>query len=246
MSVRKSKTFIEMKVSPHTQFDEEVLSRYDSLVNSYIAKIDKASNEDYKERTHNKILNDLRDEYRAIESTLKEFNQFISNIKDECGEDKDKKFETVFYEKFELLNSEGKQIVLTKLTQLAAINKMFGYLATESLKFRKSLYLGSELDTTGLNSEARTNLQWTGKSELEFVQLIYALHEARYLENDQDEITALVKQVAAAFNYKLGRNWQSNHSESINQRNADYESKVFEKLAKAYGRYRERLLNKGN
>ena len=74
------------------------------------------------------------------------------------------------------------------------------------------------------------------------MQLVYALHEAGYLNNDKEEITTLVKEVAQIFNYQLGEHWQSNLSDCINNRNTDYQPKIFEKLVKGFNDYRDKQI----
>ena len=57
-------------------------------------------------------------------------------------------------------------------------------------------------------------------------------------------MTKLVIQMAEIFNLKLGKNWQSNLSKSINKRNLDYIPEIFENVKKGFAKYRDRQLNK--
>lgn len=82
-------------------------------------------------------------------------------------------------------------------------------------------------------------INWTGKrdNKNEFVQLIYALHEAGLINNGTGEITKIVDALAEAFNIKLSKNWQSNHSNSIHRQNRDYEPTIFKTVQEAYQKY---------
>ncbi|MBS1779253.1 MAG: RteC domain-containing protein [Bacteroidetes bacterium] len=87
-------------------------------------------------------------------------------------------------------------------------------------------------------------IQWTGRrdNKNEFVQLIYALHQAGYLNKGQGEITKVVESLAEILQLELGKNWQSNLSASIHKSNWDYEPPIFKKIAKAYQDYAEKLI----
>lgn len=88
------------------------------------------------------------------------------------------------------------------------------------------------------------DLKWNGSSETEFVQFVYGLHHAGFITNAGNTITKIVTEMAEAFNYKLGKNWQSNLSDSIHDRNNDYDPKIFQKMAEGYDRYKDTLINK--
>jgi len=87
-------------------------------------------------------------------------------------------------------------------------------------------------------------VQWTASrdNKTEFVQLIYALHEAGYLNNGTGEITKIVESLADTLSVSLSKNWQSNLSASIHKSNSDYQPPIFGKIATAYGMYAERLI----
>ena len=91
-----------------------------------------------------------------------------------------------------------------------------------------------------------SNLRWLVENETEFVQFVYGLHKAGYLTNTGDTITKIVPQVAEAFNLKLGKNWQSNLSESVHGRNNDYNPEIFGKIAEGYNRYKDEQAKKNH
>lgn len=88
-------------------------------------------------------------------------------------------------------------------------------------------------------------IRWTGEknNKNEFVQLIYALHQAKLINEGKGEITRIVETLAEAFNLQLGHNWQSNLSGSIHKRNRDYEPPIFKTIERAYKDYTSHLLN---
>lgn len=83
----------------------------------------------------------------------------------------------------------------------------------------------------------RSNVKWTGKNKTEFIQLIYALYHSKLINNDTNEITKIVIDIASFFDVELGNNWQSNLSKSKNVRNNDYVPKVFDRIKTAYVNY---------
>ncbi len=87
-------------------------------------------------------------------------------------------------------------------------------------------------------------VKWTGNrdNKNEFVQLVYALHRAGYINHGQGEITKIVESLAATLNVALGKSWQSNLSSSVHKSKNDYEPPVFEKIKKAYLRYADELI----
>lgn len=87
-------------------------------------------------------------------------------------------------------------------------------------------------------------IQWTGSrdNKNDFVQLIYGLHQAGYLNKGSGEITKIVETLADVLKVGLGKNWQSNLSSSIHKSKNDYEPPVFDKIKRAYVRYTDDLV----
>ncbi|MBA3664570.1 MAG: RteC domain-containing protein [Bacteroidetes bacterium] len=82
---------------------------------------------------------------------------------------------------------------------------------------------------------------WTGKKDNknEFVQLIYGLHKAGFINGGDGEITKIVESLAGVFKIDLGKGWQANHSSSIHRANKDYQPPIFDKIRDAYEQYVE-------
>lgn len=88
-----------------------------------------------------------------------------------------------------------------------------------------------------------TNIIPTKENKNEFVQLIYGLYQAGFINHGRGEITKIVEAAAEAFDVKLGPNWQSNHSSSIHKAKRDYEPPVFRKMQEAYRQYADDLID---
>ena len=213
------------KGTPYNQFEREINKKYDALLNEYEIKIEKAQ-DNHKEKVHNNFVTNILVLHRQIQTSLGENSRFIIDLSEALLEDKTKNFESEFNLRFESIKPKNKS-VLQNLAELEAANKLFEFLYSK---------YNSEPE------QAISNIKWQGKTELEFVQLVYALHEAGYLNNEKREITTLVKEMAKMFNYQLGEHWQSNLSDNINNRNTDYQPKIFDKLIKGFNDYRDRQI----
>jgi hypothetical protein len=212
-----------MKESPHCEFESNVLGKYTILFNQYHAKIEK-SHDDYKTIAHNHYVQEILKRHQLLQNSLGINSRFVLEIKETLLEDKSKNYENEFNSKWQLIKFKSKKVLL-ELAELEACDRIY-----ELLKNK----FNSGTDATALFSK----IIWKSKIELEFVQLIYALYEAGYLDNEKSEVTWIVKEVAKLFNYQLGEHWQSNLSDSVNNRNADYQPKIFDKLKKGYDDYR--------
>jgi hypothetical protein len=90
-----------------------------------------------------------------------------------------------------------------------------------------------------------SGIRWKeGATQVDFIQLVYALHESGLLRNEKQQVTKLVEDIAVLFNFKLGNNWQKNYSDNKNNRNHGYEIKIFSELEKSYKNYLIRTLKK--
>lgn len=146
------------------------------------------------------------------------------------------------------LADEKKQLRKFASNERALTKFFVRYLANKELK-NVLPEIFSEV-TAGKNQPKDTSLpdyeiKWTGNKENknEFVQIIYALHAAGRINNGKGEITKIVEELSKAFNLKLGNNWQSNHSNSIHKRRADYEPPIFKEIEQAYKRYELSLID---
>lgn len=142
------------------------------------------------------------------------------------------------------ISAEEKELKELSLSEREMLRFFVRYLAHSDIKKRllklKQEIAGQEpLGRAGVNYTIR----WTGNHKNEFVQLIYALHQAKLINEGKGEITRIVETLAEAFNVQLGHNWQSNLSGSIHKRNRDYEPPIFKTIETAYKEYSSRLLN---
>lgn len=217
-------------LTPYKQFEKLTEKKYKILYNTYQHNFEKAR-EDSKSIAHSNFMNELFNTHKKIQNQLGIQCRFFIDINEELELDKMKTFETEFNQKFKSTKEKNKKSFLDTLSNQFAINKIIEYLR------------GIENETKPHITHKKLNIIWEGK-ELEFVQLFYALKEAGYLKNDKNEITTLIKDVAVAFNFNLGVYWQSNLSDNINNRNTDYQPKIFDKLKQGYNDYRERQIDK--
>jgi len=102
--------------------------------------------------------------------------------------------------------------------------------------------LANEQDESALAPSPKKNTYWIGTEETEFIQLIYALVEAKRLPDTGK--TKMVKDIADFFGLTLSGDWQSNLSKSIHERNSDYVPAIFVELPKAWARYAGRRKDK--
>jgi hypothetical protein len=99
-------------------------------------------------------------------------------------------------------------------------------------------------DEINNKSSKKSAYKWTGSKDNknEFVQLIYALHEAGFIENGKGEITKITESFAEFLNIDLGKHWQSNHSASIHKAKKNYQPVIFDKIKEGYQHYTEKQL----
>lgn len=219
--------------TPYDKFETESKEFCSKELNEYENLMSRCRDE-AKEKIHSEFLNKTLDKLNKKISGLNIYARFFIDLRDELDRDKGKEFSEVFNQRFNLIPSSKKPTILIQLSQLSAYQEMINFLHRESQKY----------DVNRNKQFNNTSIKWIGSIELEFIQLIYALNEAGYLKNEKQQITTLVKDVANAFNLKLGSNWQSNLSDNINNRNADYHPAIFEKLKVSFEKYRSRQIEK--
>lgn len=98
-----------------------------------------------------------------------------------------------------------------------------------------SLFEESQNATVTSNNQ----IKWTGKKDNknEFVQLIYGLHKAGFINEGKGEITKIVESLAGVFKIELGKGWQANHSSSIHKAKFNHQPPIFDKIKEAYVQY---------
>ncbi|QNA46128.1 RteC domain-containing protein [Lacibacter sediminis] len=197
------------------------------MLEKYRETIEQARDES-KLEIHSKELNELYNAHRQQLYKLGKNSRFLIEIDDSLKANKNETFENLFNANILQISKKEGDGVIIDLAQLDAISK-----AISEIRRLTNEYLTEDKKE---NVSKQIELQWKG-GELELVHLVYSLFHAKLLTNGKNQITHLVEQVAEAFNHKLGKNWQINLSESINDRKADYQPKVIEKIVKAYTDY---------
>jgi hypothetical protein len=215
----------------YNSFKIEVEKITQSLHADYNKKIE-LSRENQKEIAHYKFFNKLNEEYQLLQKKLENNSRFFIELENELNADNRLIFEEVFETKLKKLSIKNKPKLLKDLSKLYSLSKMFDYLNEK----HKLNYNSNNCLTENLQ------IQWNGKSELEFVQLIYGLYYSNYLNNKENEVTNLVKQVAKIFNMPLGKNWESNLSDSIHNRSNGYQPKIFQNLIDSFEKHRINLI----
>lgn len=215
-------------------FQKKAETFFNSLLKKYSRNIDNAR-DDGKHLVHSEFMRNVLKHYQDVRKDLGVNNSLLYEVNEECKKDGNKKINEVFEKKLMLTAEKNYPSLIKKLSSLNALDDFIIYLRSEGKKFTEER-LKPEVN--------KPTIIWKGEIELEFVQLIYALNTAGYLNNEKNEITSLVKEVASAFNIKLGKNWQSNLSKSVNNRKQNYIPEIFLKLQTAFEDYRVRQINK--
>lgn len=167
-----------------------------------------------------------------------DMNKIISHIRKSFGEIEDIK---------PLRRIEnGKKITLylsdeEKALKSLALNerKLLKFLIRDTAYREIQKHLPAMFDETEGAPRKEYPVKWTSKKDNknEFVQLIYGLHKAGFINEGKGEITKIVESLAGVFKIDLGKGWQANHSSSIHKAKTDYEAKVFQKINEGYKSY---------
>ncbi|MBE2289394.1 MAG: RteC domain-containing protein [Chitinophagaceae bacterium] len=146
---------------------------------------------------------------------------------------------TIYY-----ANDEDRRFTLLASEKPKLLKFLVRYMATQQIKERLSSLSIKADKTSQAENITLYPVIWTGSrnNNNEFVQLIYGLHEAGYLNEGNGEITKIVESLASILKISLGKGWQSNLSSSVHKSKKDYEPPVFEKIKQAYLRYADDLI----
>jgi hypothetical protein len=146
---------------------------------------------------------------------------------------------TIYY-----ANDEDRRFTLLASEKPKLLKFLVRYMALQQIKERLSSLSIKADKTSQAENITLYPVMWTGSrnNNNEFVQLIYALHEAGYLNEGNGEITKIVESLASILKISLGKGWQSNLSSSVHKSKKDYEPPVFEKIKQAYLRYADDLI----
>lgn len=146
---------------------------------------------------------------------------------------------TIYY-----ANDEDRRFSLLASDKGKLLKFIVRYMAIQQIKERLSLLSIKTDKTSHAENITLYPVIWTGSrnNNNEFVQLIYGLYQAGYLNEGSGEITKIVESLASILKISLGKGWQSNLSSSIHKSKKDYEPPVFEKIKQAYLRYADDLV----
>jgi hypothetical protein len=83
---------------------------------------------------------------------------------------------------------------------------------------------------------------WIGEETTEFVQLMYALIESGRLQSNNK--IEMITNIANFLGIVLAKNWRSNNSKSVHNRNNDYEPSIFKELQQGWQKYNSNQMKK--
>ena len=140
------------------------------------------------------------------------------------------------------LSEEGKALKQLALNDRKLMKFFVRYIANLDIKKRlPDLFSEEKQDIKTRNNPV---VKWTSSKDNknEFVQLIYGLYQAGFINEGKGEITKITEALAEVFDISLGKNWQSNLSASIHKSNNDRQGLIFHKIQEAYKQYTESLI----
>jgi hypothetical protein len=141
------------------------------------------------------------------------------------------------------ISEEDKELKSLVLNERKLIKFLIRYVC--HLEMKKRLQeLFNEAEKPEIKNRQQAIVKWTGSKDNknEFVQLIYGLHQAGFINEGKGEITKIIEALSEVFNIQLGENWQSNHSASIHKVKSDYHAPIFRKIQQAYEAYTNSLI----
>lgn len=237
---------------------ESLVARYSSVIERNIQKrMRTARDKDFTANEIIKLISSIRREFVSNSEIKKMINLFSSHYK--LGEPIDIFFSVVreVYvvksgdsptQQFEDEHDISEYLADEKeeLKQLAADEKKLIRLLVRFVAFQEiEKKLPDILNVSDKNENKERNeqqsIRWTSikNNKNDFVQLVYGLHKAGYLNEGKGEITKIVEALAETFHFDLGKNWQSNLSSSIHKSKNGYEPPIFNKIRQAYQNYAE-------
>jgi hypothetical protein len=213
----------------YTRYQELVKLYYEEIITDYNAKIDKARPDGKSTVHHNFGRERLTQKQNEINSVFHNAGSFMYEIQKIYNEDSTTELESIFNRKINEIKPDKRLETVKLIAEYEACTLMFQKWHKET-----HVYIEYYKNKSATNKENTPQLKWKGKNETEFVHFIYALYDAGYLNNDTNEKTKLIEQVAKAFNFSLTKNWQSKRSKSIAKSNNDYLPEIIKKLTNAF------------
>jgi hypothetical protein len=204
------------------------LKEHERLMNSYNNELEKALEKArHKGVTLGIIEGQYHQLFRKSEQTLidADLNNFFRTYEEALSMDKTLAEEDAFKISFQNCDAECNKenaILLAK---------------HKALKDFKIIIMKKMTETSQSNiSDKKPRIKyWIGTESTEFVQLIYGLIEAGRLQSKNK--TEMVETIADFLGVELAKDWQSNLSKSVHERNNDYEPQIFTDLKNGWGRY---------
>lgn len=240
---------------------ENLVSRYSSVLERNIQKrMKKARDKEFTAGEIRKLVSSISDEFVRSSEIKKMIDLFSSHYK--LGEPIDVFFSVVrdVYvteseelpaQKFEdendisdYLYDEKKELKKLAADERKLIRLLVQFVAFQEIEKKLPDILKLIDKNAGKETISQYPVKWTSikDNKNDFVQLIYGLHKAGYLNKGKGEITKIVESLADTFQVDLGKNWQSNLSSSIHKSKRDYEPPIFNKAKQAYLYYAEDLV----
>ena len=207
-----------------TKYLNEYKVEYDNKLNNAI--------ETKKAMVHRNYLDYLiRDKKIKIEGVLGQKFRIIHKLEEEYGINSSLSKEDIFNQKIEVYPKNEHKKLIENLAKYDVIIKFYDHINKDSPYAIKT----KESEELPINN---TGIKWKeGATKVEFIQLVYALHESGLLRNEKQHVTKLVEELAFLFKFDLGINWQQIHTDNKNNRSHGYEIKIFDELKKSYKKY---------
>lgn len=216
-------------------FEKLSLKYFEAYKVEYDNKINNAI-ESKREVVHIHFLDSfILVEKLKIEGVLGQKFRIIHELEEEYGIDLRLSKEDIFNQKIEVHHKKEHKKLVENLARYDSIIKFYDHINKESPYAIKT----KESDKLPVNI---TGINWKGKTEIDFIHLVYALHTSGFIQNKNKEVTNLVEELAMLFDCKLSKNWMQNHSSNINKTASDYRPRVFKDLEDAYMEYRNEKL----
>ncbi|MGC4034447.1 MAG: RteC domain-containing protein [Chitinophagaceae bacterium] len=244
------------ELSFYSQFEKLYQEKYARYLVKYHEELED-STDDYKFQVHAAYLQKIYYNDTQIQATLKEHSHFLSDIKHYCGTHKTSNYQEQFDERMNFIETHDKNKLVDQLAEFEALMRTSTYIRSNEKNIEnpykeysplidptRLIILPENHESKSMSTKTKNQIKWESNTELEFVQLVYSLFASGYLTNDKQEVTTLVKQVAEAFNIKLGKNWSSNFSKHIHKTDNDNRPIIFETLSKNFQAYKEKTIDK--
>jgi hypothetical protein len=192
------------------QFNSIKTSNIITLNKEFKEAINKARNKSYAESLFVEKTNTA---YRIMQNEFTSFSRFLTEIEEK------KELDINFYadKEFDKFNSNDIQTIA-----IIAATKSFLTAYYKSKDNKKEI------------RDGKSEIQWKGESQIEFILLIMSLYESKMISNSDDKINKLINQVAEVLNFDLRSNWRSLLSETLKERVEDYKPTIIEKIESGF------------